>query len=398
MEAENIRRAETEKALTEAMRATEEANLSKTRFLAAASHDLLQPLNAARLFTTSLAERANSDEIRELTGHLEGALSSAESLISTLLEISKLDAGALRAEPKAFAITELFGQLSQEFQLIAEQREITFHAKARDAVVYTDPKLLRRVLQNFLSNALRYTEPRGRVLFAIRTFGRDVRIEVWDTGIGMHPDDLPSIFDEFKRLSEGIQTEKKGLGLGLSISKRICDLLGLSLKVHSTPGVGSCFAVSLPRSEMQPQSLNKRRTQRGQALSQPLTGRTVLVIDNEKDILAGMQSLLGGWGADVITGMTLEDAKGAIEARSDIQVALIDYHLDDYALGVDVIAVLRALRGDMECALITADRGEEMKQQAKELGATVLHKPLKPAALRSWITQKLRGKPLPPSA
>lgn len=264
--------------------------------------------------------------------------------------------------------------------------------------MHTDPKLLRRVLQNFLSNALRYTEPNGRVLFAIRTFGQDVRIEVWDTGIGMHPDDLPSIFDEFKRLSEGIQTEKKGLGLGLSISKRICDLLGLSLKVHSTPGVGSCFAVTLPRSEMQPESLNKRRTQRGQTLSQPLTGRTVLVIDNEKDILVGMQSLLGGWGAEVVTGMTLDDAKEAIKARSDIQVALIDYHLDDDALGVDVIAVLRALRGDIECALITADRGEEMKQQAKELGATVLHKPLKPAALRSWITQKLRGKPLPPSA
>lgn len=398
LEAENIRRAETEKALTEAMRATEDANLSKTRFLAAASHDLLQPLNAARLFTTSLAERAHTDEIRELTGHLEGALSSAESLISALLEISRLDAGALRAEPKAFAITELFSQLSQEFQLIAEQREITFHAKARDAVVHTDPKLLRRVLQNFLSNALRYTEPKGRVLFAIRTFGQDVRIEVWDSGIGMHPDDLPSIFDEFKRLSEGIQTEKKGLGLGLSISKRICDLLGLSLNVHSTPGVGSCFSVTLPRSELQPEALNKRSSQRGQTLSQPLTGRTVLVIDNDKDILVGMQSLLGGWGAEVVTGMTLNDAKEAVKARSAIQVALIDYHLDDDALGVDLIAVLRALRGDIECALITADRSEEMKKQAKELGATVLHKPLKPATLRSWITQRLRGKPLPPSA
>ena len=160
-------------------------------------------------------------------------MSSAENLISTLLEISKLDAGALRAEPKPFALTELFDQLSQEFQLIADQRNIAFKAKSRDAVVHTDPKLLRRVLQNFLSNALRYTEPHGRVLFAMRTFGASVRVEIWDTGIGMHPDDLPSIFDEFKRLSEGIQTEKKGLGLGLSISQRICDLLGLTLKVHS---------------------------------------------------------------------------------------------------------------------------------------------------------------------
>jgi len=398
LEEENIRRAETETALTQAMRATEEANRSKTRFLAAASHDLLQPLNAARLFTTSLAERAKTDEIRELTGHLEGALSSAENLISTLLEISKLDAGALRAEPKPFALTELFDQLSQEFQLIADQRNIAFKAKSRDAVVHTDPKLLRRVLQNFLSNALRYTEPHGRVLFAMRTFGASVRVEIWDTGIGMHPDDLPSIFDEFKRLSEGIQTEKKGLGLGLSISQRICDLLGLTLKVHSTPGVGSCFSVTLPISELRPESLNPRQVSRSQTLSQPLTGRTVLVIDNEQAILVGMQSLLGGWGADVVTGMTLDEAKEAVKANHKIQVALIDYHLDNDALGVDVIAVLRALRGNIECALITADRSEEMKRQATEVGATILNKPLKPAALRSWLTQKLRGKPLPPSA
>jgi CheY-like chemotaxis protein len=214
----------------------------------------------------------------------------------------------------------------------------------------------------------------------------------------MHPDDLPSIFDEFKRLSEGIQTEKKGLGLGLSISKRICDLLGLRLTVHSHPGTGSRFAITLPRSAGQPEPLNKRQSPRGQLLTQPLTGRTILVIDNDKDILLGMQSLLGGWGANVLTGTDLEDAKQAIKTQPAVQVALIDYHLDDGALGVDVIAVLRALRGDLHYALITADRSEEMKQQAKELGATVLNKPLKPAALRSWLTQKLRGKPLPPSA
>ncbi len=214
----------------------------------------------------------------------------------------------------------------------------------------------------------------------------------------MHPDDLPSIFDEFKRLSEGIQTEKKGLGLGLSISQRICDLLELTLKVHSTPGVGSCFSVTLPISELRPESLNPRQVYRSQTLSQPLTGRTVLVIDNEHAILVGMQSLLSGWGADVVTGMTLDEAKEAVQANHQIQVALIDYHLDNDALGVDVIAVLRALRGDIECALITADRSEEMKRQATEVGATILNKPLKPAALRSWLTQKLRGKPLPPSA
>lgn len=394
---ENSRRAATESALTEAMRATEQANLSKTRFLAAASHDLLQPLNAARLFTTSLAERAETDEVRELTQHLDGALSSAESLISTLLEISKLDAGVLTADLRTFHLDELFGQLAQEFQRLADERGILFKAKSRSVVVHTDPKLLRRVLQNFLSNALRYTESGGRVLFAVRTFHNQVRVEIWDTGIGMAEADIPMIFDEFKRLSEGVKTEKKGLGLGLSISKRICDLLQLTLKVHSTPRVGSCFSVSLPIAEGNPQPLTQRSRATTQALGRPLEGRDVLVIDNDQSILDGMRALLGGWGATVHTGATLDDARRLVHEKPQIQVALVDYHLDDEQLGIDVIAVLRALKGPLVCALITADRSPEMLAEAKALGATVLHKPLKPAALRSYLTQKLRGLPLLPS-
>jgi CheY-like chemotaxis protein len=214
----------------------------------------------------------------------------------------------------------------------------------------------------------------------------------------MHADDVPSIFDEFKRLSEGVKTEQKGLGLGLSISKRICDLLGLQLKVHSTPGVGSCFSVTLPASEATPQALKRQDQRQQKALGQPLAGRAVLTIDNDRSILDGMQALLGGWGASVYTGETLEDAKTLIKAHPEIQVALIDYHLDDDAIGVDVITVLHALKGDLVSILITADRSEDMRVQAHEVGAAVLHKPLKPAALRSLLTQKLRAKPLPPSA
>ena len=141
---------------------------------------------------------------------------------------------------------------------------------------------------------------------------------------------------------------------------------------------------------------NQTQVKRGDSLVQPLTGRTILVIDNDEDILLGMRSLLDGWGATVITGASIEEAKKSIRANPSIQIALVDYHLDDEALGVDVIAIIRALRGDIACALITADRGELMKSQAKELGTTVFYKPLKPAPLRSWITQKIRGKPLPP--
>jgi PAS domain S-box-containing protein len=398
LKSENERRAATESALTEAVRATEQANRSKTRFLAAASHDLLQPLNAARLFTTVLSEQANTKEARELTTLLEGSLSSAENLISTLLEISKLDAGILQADLRAFSLDELFEQLSQEFQLLAKSRQINFKAHPKPVIVHTDPKLLRRVLQNFLSNALRYTESGGRVLFGVRTFGEQVRIEIWDTGIGMHPDDIPTIFDEFKRLSDGVKTEKAGLGLGLSISKRICNLLGLELKTHSKPGVGSCFSVSLPRSDATPESLAQRSQKISNVLSKPLTGRTVLVIDNDKSILTGMAALLSGWGAKVITGERLKDATQACREHPEIQLALIDYHLDSENLGVDIITVLHALKSELVCALITADRSDEMFKQARAVGATVLHKPLKPAALRSFITQKLRRLPLPPSA
>ena len=160
--------------------------------------------------------------------------------------------------------------------------------------------------------------------------------------------------------------------------------------------MGSCFSVTLTQSNSKPQPLNRRKARRGDSLLQPLTARTILVVDNDKDILLGMKSLLNGWGATVITGASIEEVKKSIRANPNIQIALVDYHLDDEALGVDVIAIIHALRGDIACALITADRSELMKSQAKELGTTVFYKPLKPASLRSWITQKIRGKPLPP--
>lgn len=397
---ENQRRADTERALTKAIEDIDQANRSKTRFLAAASHDLLQPLNAARLFASTLKERVENDETKDLASHLDGALTSAENLISTLLEISKLDAGVLKAEAYTFSLSELFNQLAQEFQVLAERRKINFRDRPRDIYVNTDPNLLRRVLQNFLSNALRYTEEGGRILFATRTFGNNVRLEIWDTGIGIHPDDLPSIFDEFHRLSEGIKTEVKGLGLGLSISRRICDLLGLQLKVHSKPKVGSCFSVMLPMADPEnaPKSLKDDDNSTVTELNKPLVGRSVLVVDNDSTILTGMTTLLGTWGAKVYTGQNQADAISLIEHYPEIEVALIDYHLDHNFLGVDLIRILKPLRKNLITILITADRTKKMRDQAASVKAHVLHKPLKPASLRSLLSLKLRGRPLQPSA
>jgi PAS domain S-box-containing protein len=395
---ENLRRAATEVALSDAKRIAEQANVSKTRFLAAASHDLLQPLNAARLFCTSLSERAETAEIRELTHHLEGALGSAESLISTLLEISKLDAGALKKEEILFDLRELVGQLSEEFRIIADDRQIGFTTRMRSAVVQTDPKLLRRVLQNLISNALRYTDRGGRVLVAMRMRDTQVLIEIWDTGIGIHPDDLPVIFDEFKRLSEGIQTDQKGLGLGLSISKRIIDLLRLQLTVRSIPGRGSLFRIAIPRALGTPIPLRGPHTRANAGLSKPLQDRQILVIDNDSSILQGMQALLGGWGASVHVAATLADALAVQTTLGRLDAALVDYHLDHGEYGTRIIAALREQQPELLAILITADRDDEMKQRAQRVGATVLHKPLKPAALRSLLTLKLRVKPPQPAA
>ena len=233
-------------ALTEAKSHAEAANKSKTRFLAAVSHDLMQPLNAARLFSAALShqEEGLSGDAQQLVQHMDSALRSAEELISDLLDISRLENGKINPDAKPFALSELFDALGAEFKVLAQQQGLDFRVRGSKLRVHSDVKLLRRILQNFLTNAFRYGK--SPILLGVRRSKGALWLEVWDRGPGIAADKLQVIFEEFKRLDSHQTRAEKGLGLGLAIADGLCKVLGHPLEVRSSPGKGSVFRVSVP--------------------------------------------------------------------------------------------------------------------------------------------------------
>ena len=287
----------------------EEANISKTRFLAAASHDILQPLNAARLYVTSLVERQGSGEDARLVTNVDASLEAVEEILGALLDISRLDTGAMKAEIVTFRIDELLRQLEVEFAPLAREKGLKLVFVPSSLTVRSDRRLLRRLLQNLVSNAIKYT-PKGRVLIGCRRRRGKLRIDVYDTGLGIPQSKKRAVFREFHRLDEGAKVAR-GLGLGLSIVERIARVLGHKIDLRSTVGRGSHFSVEVPLSAAVPLSAPQRgatgvdRTQ--------LLGTVVLCIDNEPAVLDGMQTLLGGWGCLVITAPDLASAIAAVD-------------------------------------------------------------------------------------
>jgi PAS domain S-box-containing protein len=378
-------RARVEEALRVAKREADEANQSKTRFLAAASHDLLQPLNAARLFVSALDQQSGlSTDQRHLVERLGGSMESAEQLLSALLDISRLDAGAMPISVREFAIGEVLDPLHAECSAIARERGLRFDKVDSSARVVSDPKLLRRVLQNFLSNALRYTES-GRVLLGCRRLEGNLSIQVIDTGPGIPSDQTEAVFREFHRLQGSRRAGERGLGLGLAIVERIARMLDHPVSVHSVPGQGTCFAIIVPLGRGEATAPVARSTRRGQPRN--LAGLVVLCIDNEPEILAGMVSLLEPWGCQVHTACDEDEVLEVIERLpAPPNVILADYHLDDKKNGIDLVRRVRA-RCDKEipAILITADQTETVRNEARAEACRVLHKPLRPAALRALL-------------
>jgi len=373
-------------ATAQAQRTAEAANASKTRFLAAASHDLLQPLNAARLFTSALRQQPALDaESRQLAERIDAAFRAAEDLLDALLDTSRLDTGSTQPEIGDFALAELFDSLQSQFAVLAEQRGLRLRVAPTGLAVRSDPQLLRRVLQNFLSNALRYTR-HGSVLLGARRAGDEVRIEVWDTGPGIAAEQRARVFGEFQRLEQPSPWGEKGLGLGLSICDRIAAMLDHRLALHSRPGHGSCFAIVVPRAAAAPP--RRQAVHRGGSDEQlPLT---VLCLDDDAAILDGMRALLGRWGVDCRTAHDVAAAAGELR-RGPVDLILADYHLADDVDGLQALQQLRVARDPLPpAALITADGSSELKQRARALGYPLLHKPVKPAALRALLTALVR--------
>ena len=371
-------------ALGRAKAEADEANISKTRFLAAASHDILQPLNAARLYVTSLVERQGSGEDARLVGNVDASLEAVEEILGALLDISRLDTGAMRPEMANFRIDEMLRQLDVEFAPIARAKGLRLIFVPCSLAVRSDRRLLRRLLQNLISNAVKYT-PSGRVLVGCRRSGEKLRVDVYDTGIGVPASKKRAIFLEFHRLDQGAKIAR-GLGLGLSIVERIGRVLNHKIELDSAPGHGSHFSVELPIAAPLP---------REGAFREPLhvdprqlAGMVVLCVDNEPQILDGMEALLGGWGCTVFKAADIHGALAVLaQAGATPHGLLVDYHLDG-ANGIDAITQLRWRFGnELPAILVTADRGRRVADDARGQGIQVLNKPVRPAALRALLAQ-----------
>jgi Na+/proline symporter/signal transduction histidine kinase len=361
----------------------EEANISKTRFVAAASHDILQPLNAARLYVTSLMERQGKGEDGKLIENVDASLDAVEEIFGALLDISRLDTGAMRAELVSFRIDELLRQLEVEFAPLAREKALELKFMPCSLAIRSDRRLLRRLLQNLVSNAIKYT-PKGRVLIGCRRRGEKLRIDVFDTGLGIPASKKRVVFREFQRLDEGAKVAR-GLGLGLSIVERIAKVLDHKVDLRSTLKRGSRFSVEVPISTA---ALTQAQREAAPVDRGQLLGITVLCIDNEPKVLDGMETLLGGWGCRVLKAPDLATAIAAITQVQDApQGLLVDYHLDR-GTGLDAIAELRRRFGaDLPAILITADRSPHVRDEAGARNVQVLSKPLKPAALRALMAQ-----------
>ncbi|MEP6897098.1 MAG: PAS-domain containing protein, partial [Rhodanobacter sp.] len=370
-----LRVEERTRALAAASADAQAANDAKSRFLTAVTHDLMQPLHAAQLFAHSLTERgADLDTAR----HLNGALSATEGLLAGLLDIARLEGGRLHPQPRAFPLAEVLDPLAAEFRAIALDRGVRLDVVRTHAWVHSDPQLLRRVLQNFLANALRYAE-HGRVLLGVRRRGNQLRVEVWDTGPGIAPGEQQLIFQEFRR---GSAAGGQGLGLGLSIAQRMAGLLGHPLGLRSWPGRGSVFDLGIP---MERAAIRLPPIADAQ---QPLPAGRALVLDNEPAALAALDNLLTSWGWHVHAARNAEQALAA-PWRPDLHI--LDFHLDGGHTGLDVWQLLREQHADVPTVMLTADRDGELRQRLLDAGIGVLYKPLKPLALRQVLQRVTAG-------
>jgi Na+/proline symporter/signal transduction histidine kinase len=407
--------------LAKAKLTAETANLSKTRFLAAASHDILQPLNAARLYVTSLVERLapsqasavavpadgtvtagvtnyqdhhqgdrqdqrkdqRQDKV-QLAANIDASLEAVEDILSALLEISRLDAGAMTPEMATFPVDELFRRLQSDFAPLARDKGLDLVFMPCSLSIRSDRRLLRRLLQNLVSNAVKYTLT-GRVLVGCRRRGGgSLRIDVCDTGIGIPPDKRGTVFAEFQRLDQAAKVAR-GLGLGLSIVERIARVLDHPITLASETHHGTRFSIEVP---VAPAEHSEPRLADVRIDHGPIAHALVLCMDNDLKILDGMAALLAGWQCETILAAGLSEAVAGVRAAGRSPDGLVvDYHLDD-GTGIEAVTALRRLFGaEMPAALITADRSAAVRERARALSIHVLNKPLKPASLRAVMSQ-----------
>ncbi|NJD24750.1 MAG: response regulator [Betaproteobacteria bacterium] len=370
-----------------AKRVAEEANVAKSRFLAAASHDLRQPMNALTLFAGVLANEQRPEEVRSLAGHIERSVVALGKLFNALLDISKLDAGVVQPVLADFRVEDLFRALRNDFEQLASAKGLRLHIRPTDAAVRTDPQLLERILRNLLANAVSYT-PQGRIVVGCRRRGLRWRLYVADTGIGIPAMERERIFEEFHQVGNVERDREKGLGLGLAIVRRLAGLLALRVELRSREGHGTLFSIDLPGGSAPAAA---PREQVAAETGSGFPGLHVLVVDDENDIRLAMTAVLERWGCDVLASESLAHARAAMATRDWVpHMAIADLRLRDGESGIAVLDALRAeAAGRLPALLITGDTSPERLQEIRESGYRFLHKPATAARLRALMRFEL---------
>lgn len=376
--------------LRQTNQALKQANVSRTKFLAAVSHDLLQPLNAARLFTGALLERPLSAELEPLANAIHRSLQDVDSLLGTLVDMSRLDAGVIKPDISVFPLSDLLDNLATEFRQICDAEVLSFSYVRSSVVVSTDLVLLARILRNFLTNAVRYTPTGGRILLGCRRREGGVQIQVADTGFGIPADKLGEIFIEFQRIKPDPAVQDRGLGLGLAIVDKIASMLEHPVAVSSEEGKGSVFAVLLPLSQLKSQiCISDQHVGTDQ---QMLQGSRIWVVDNDPTICTAMQSLLQGWGCQVQTALSssaLQHYFASEPQGPDVLIA--DYHLNELDSGLILVEkLLHRYAVKPAVLMITANHTSLLRQQVRSAGYRMLNKPVKPLKLKVTIAHLLR--------
>ncbi len=378
LQAQIASRVEIEKALTEAKKEAERANDSKTRFLALASHDILQPLNAARLYLASIDNPQLSKNNQDTLHKLGDSLDSTVHLMSSLLEIAKLEQGAMNPTPRHFSIHDILSPLANEYAILSKDKGLTLKVRGKDCIVHSDTTYLRRIIQNLVSNAVKYTD-NGQVLVACRHRRHSLRIEVWDTGPGISEVEQQKIFNDFYRIHK---SDNKGVGLGLGVVKRLCDLMSIPLNVVSIPGKGSRFSIDVPIGDSA--LVQQKVTLKSAVESKPQL--SVLVIDDDPKNLEAMATLLQKWHCQYTLFSCVQSAIDFGKQHKAPDVMLVDYQLGESCDGVTLIKTLREIwQHEVPAILITAVRDPELKTHVKTQGIHYLSKPVKPAKLKALL-------------
>lgn len=375
-----------------ALEQAERANRAKSRFLAAASHDLRQPLQALKLLNAALREYLLTDDIAlNILNDSERALEVMDRMLNSLLEISKIDSGAIIPELADFRIGDMFKDLRGDFLLLTKQKNLGFRIVSSSAVVRTDRALLDSILRNLLGNAVRYTS-HGRILLGCRKQGESLRIEVRDTGAGIAPGELDRIFDEFYQIGAPDRDSSQGLGLGLSIVRAYANLLGHPLKVQSWPGRGSVFSILIPSGDLAAEEIG-RRDDAGAGTGWKQQGHRILLIEDDALSLKAMQAQLTAWGMQVIGARSGDEAVEMLQQNGFTpELIITDYRLQKGETGVTALARLRPLLGDMiPVIFVTGDGLGKVRSEISPQYTHLLQKPVAPGKLRVLIRNLLSG-------